>query len=505
MRLSNKNQDLYLVVSRYSSAFGNVQRMITKGYYNHAGIALDKSLNPMYTYNRKVNGYGGFYIENFHTMSSGVSYDEIEIKVLKCRLNDVQFKNLTNRIKDLSKDSNSARYNFPYLLYSAFGIPISDTKVIESDHNICSVFAGTMARVSGQPVTNKPLNLIQPDDVANADKYNKNYEVVFQGTVDDYYKKEFNNHYTDMVQESINSRSDIQSEFLEKGDGCYNLDKLDPNGSNILYITGISGGGKTTLGKDLTKELNCYRVELDYIEFFYLSRTKFRNEHDKFRKRVNDECPVATKFFDKYPSDYYKYPKTFHDGVCIVKDFLDWFIPLVHGDGNIYIINGTHLYLIYDVSYFYDKPFILKEASWLKGVLRRSYREIDYDDSFINNVNKFAIAFKQGCEKWYINEVKTTNKFRRDMNKNALLVESANNSNTSDIEYGIPELKKYPLDSKKHVLSTIKLFNWVDEKYEKELATNIKRKIKEFNIDDSEIHITDKNKFYKYYKQSKRR
>lgn len=70
-----------------------------------------------------------------------------------------------------------------------------------------------------------------------------------------------------------------------------------------------------------------------------------------------------------------------------------------------------------------------------------------------------------------------------------------------DSDYGIPELKKFPMHDKKHVLLAIKFFNtYVGTKYEKELADNINKKIIEFEIDDSEIHMTKVNQFLKYYK-----
>ena len=67
-------------------------------------------------------------------------------------------------------------------------------------------------------------------------------------------------------------------------------------------------------------------------------------------------------------------------------------------------------------------------------------------------------------------------------------------------DYGIPELKKFPMHDKKHVLLAIKFFNtYVGTKYEKELANNINKKIQEFKIPDSEIHMTKVNQFKKYY------
>ena len=64
--------------------------------------------------------------------------------------------------------------------------------------------------------------------------------------------------------------------------------------------------------------------------------------------------------------------------------------------------------------------------------------------------------------------------------------------------YGLPERKAYPMPDEKHVRSAIKFFNYVDSGEEKELASNINDKIKEFRITD--INVGDNNRFKKYYK-----
>lgn len=81
----------------------------------------------------------------------------------------------------------------------------------------------------------------------------------------------------------------------------------------------------------------------------------------------------------------------------------------------------------------------------------------------------------------------------------SVATEASTRSKLPDSAFGIPEERKYELDTKKHVLSAIKLFNWVEDKYEKELARNILKKIDEFDIKEDEIHMTEKNRFYKYY------
>ena len=75
---------------------------------------------------------------------------------------------------------------------------------------------------------------------------------------------------------------------------------------------------------------------------------------------------------------------------------------------------------------------------------------------------------------------------------------SIQHSDSEDKEFGIPEQKKFPLDSRKHVISAIKFFNYADPRYRKELASKIIRKIKEYGLENS-LTPNDNNKFYKYY------
>ena len=68
--------------------------------------------------------------------------------------------------------------------------------------------------------------------------------------------------------------------------------------------------------------------------------------------------------------------------------------------------------------------------------------------------------------------------------------------------FGIPELKKYPMPDRKHVKSAIRFFNYVDPKYEKELAESILEKAEEFGMDlNEDITVGDDNRFKKYLKK----
>ena len=65
-------------------------------------------------------------------------------------------------------------------------------------------------------------------------------------------------------------------------------------------------------------------------------------------------------------------------------------------------------------------------------------------------------------------------------------------------KYGVPEQKKFPLPDANHVRSAIKFFNYVDPKYEKQLAQAILKRAKEYEVNILEINIGDDNRFKKY-------
>ena len=69
----------------------------------------------------------------------------------------------------------------------------------------------------------------------------------------------------------------------------------------------------------------------------------------------------------------------------------------------------------------------------------------------------------------------------------------------NDKQYGVPEQKKFPLPDADHVKSAIRFFNYVDPKYEKELAEAILEKLDEYGmVLGEDITVGDENRFKNY-------
>lgn len=80
-----------------------------------------------------------------------------------------------------------------------------------------------------------------------------------------------------------------------------------------------------------------------------------------------------------------------------------------------------------------------------------------------------------------------------------LLEHSDTKEDEEELKYGVPEQKKFPMPDKDHVKSAIRFFNYVDPKYEQELADAILERAEEYGLKFGEdITVGDDNKFKKY-------
>ena len=68
----------------------------------------------------------------------------------------------------------------------------------------------------------------------------------------------------------------------------------------------------------------------------------------------------------------------------------------------------------------------------------------------------------------------------------------------NSVIYGVPQQKKFPLPDADHVRSAVKFFNYVEPKYETQLAKAIIARAKSYGVDFSEMNIGDENRFKKY-------
>lgn len=131
-----------------------------------------------------------------------------------------------------------------------------------------------------------------------------------------------------------------------------------------------------------------------------------------------------------------------------------------------------------------------------------SSKKLMNNPMFVNS-RRFASYYIERDVSYYINskvveEVDENTIFENQTELDLCL--EAKRSELPDEEFGVSSKRKFPLDAEKHVRSAIKFFNYVDPEDEEELAEKIIKKIKEMDIKN--IHITERNRFSKYYPEA---
>lgn len=157
----------------------------------------------------------------------------------------------------------------------------------------------------------------------------------------------------------------------------------------------------------------------------------------------------------------------------------------------------------------YKKPFFLpideddKKRKSLIMLLTPNYQ------SSINAMNSPYIINRRYFESYYLEKnvyryinsegyVEKPNNDKYLVNVSESQLSSKDRDKLPDSAFGLPKWRQWPMPDKEHVILAIRFFNYVEEKFEKELAENITKKIKEFSMED-EVHVTKKNRYYPYW------
>lgn len=291
-------------------------------------------------------------------------------------------------------------------------------------------------------------------------------------------------------------------EYIEEGyvknmkDIYYNKEKFDSGEINLCFITGHSGSGKSTMGRNMSGD-NIEHYELDDVvmnkanftmenfkEYGDLIYSFFNGPGKKYYLDIEDlKIKFKNKWYEKeIIKDFVKYSKSFAES---------------HKDTK-FVIEGIWLFMFMEPLELKDYAVYIKGTSALISRIRAIKRDWKNDK---NNSKSFIQRAKLLLSRLG-DDILDARSFEKKIQnyRNYFSRISMNESSVDDDkEYGLPSLKKYPMPDEKHVLSAIRFFNYVSPANEKELAMNIKKKMKQYNIPPSKVG--DKNRLKKYLKE----
>lgn len=120
--------------------------------------------------------------------------------------------------------------------------------------------------------------------------------------------------------------------------------------------------------------------------------------------------------------------------------------------------------------------------------------------------NNYSSYVMDECDKIVMNYIKKNEATLWGINYSQYLLMEADLSskernNLPDSDFGLPKQRRYPMPDKAHVFAAIRMFNHVEKEYEAELAKNIIKKIKQFDM-ASEVRVGKNNRFLPYWEKS---
>ena len=190
-----------------------------------------------------------------------------------------------------------------------------------------------------------------------------------------------------------------ESYVINEKDIYYNKDKFDSGEINLCFITGHSGSGKSTMGRELHDKQNVEHYDLDDLnqnykftdddlkEYGDLIYSFFKAPGKKYRYYSYDDMQNCTNPLDDSGDEYDK---------CVNVDFIKYAMKYAksHKDTK-FVIEGIWIY-------FFMKPEELKDyAVYIKGtsMLISSYRASKRDSSDENDKFKRFLYSLKGTAK----------------------------------------------------------------------------------------------------------
>lgn len=182
---------IFIVNSHIGTAFGKVITKFTHSKYAHSSIALDTSLENLYSFNRE-----GFVKESLSMFKNFNIDAPIQVSCIFVKKTDIN--KIKERLDYLWSNKDKTKYALDNIINIVFNKPIETSK--DSLSMVCSQFVTWILSFSDIKLLDKSLNLITPKDLANLE--NPKVYHLYEGTVKDYDKKKIDRIFKKLKDKS---------------------------------------------------------------------------------------------------------------------------------------------------------------------------------------------------------------------------------------------------------------------------------------------------------------
>ena len=155
------DKKIYIILSNTPTLISRIIRFYTRCPYNHVSISLDRSIQEMYSFGRKIMRFplvGGFVKEDigsgFYQFFPGTYSIVYEIAV-----SEESFQFLKRYINSFTADPNHYKYNFAGIIAASLNIPIKP-----ENRYFCTQFVSMLLTKSNIYDFKKDSCLVRPED-----------------------------------------------------------------------------------------------------------------------------------------------------------------------------------------------------------------------------------------------------------------------------------------------------------------------------------------------------
>ena len=299
----NGKYPIFLVSYSYNSNFSKLVKTFMSSDWNHSSLALTPDLEPLYTF-RIVNPpqeegglpRTGFGLEHLDDVIN--SYEKPKFKVNVVFVTKKFIRSLSKKLDYLVENSKTTSYDFFNLIRILFGIRMNESRI--NDKNmVCSEFVAKMLYNNNIKISDKPVNLINPEDIAMADEYTDKVKNVFYGEIKDYKPRKIKKMIDKMSSSEIErfmTESTIPSEEAtltakqrnnldEEDFGIpelrkYPLTDKEHVRSAIRFFNYVDKEHEKELAENIKRKLNEFDMEVNV------------GEENRFKKYLNESSDI---------------------------------------------------------------------------------------------------------------------------------------------------------------------------------------------------------------------
>lgn len=335
-----------------------------------------------HTYYYIYEGEKHFYIPDFYIMSLGL---EIEVK------DGGDNPNMHHKIQDVDKEKEKLKDKVMHTQKINHYIKLTN----KNYYNLFEFFRISKEYVEKYGDYEKIPKIILDEDIKS-----KNISSSSKSKMNKEVNKAVNESYvSDVDILKLNDYEPVEEGYVFSKDNLeFNIQKFGKE-NNILFITGLSGAGKSTIIKKYAEKYNAENLEFDAITSTL--KAKYRNKLDKInRSKIN---PIILEYLDNEdPEGFPNFEDPRFNTECV--KFLDWLENRVAGDGNLYILEGMQIFLCFNPERFIGKPMIIMGTSMVKSMYRSAKRYY----------NKHSDDIKD-CFVFFIKTLKRSGKYAKNV------------------------------------------------------------------------------------------